>query len=64
MKKRMPPLLKTFEVCWCYSNFGVPWGTARTRREAIEAAERETGEPWRIIKDRIEVRRVKLVELR
>lgn len=62
-KRRYPPLLKTFQVCWAYSNCGVLWGTARTRSEAIEAAEKETGEPWKVIQDRIEVRRVRVVPL-
>jgi hypothetical protein len=55
------PLLKSYRVRWAYSNCGILRGTSRTRRDAIKACEKLTGEPWKICRQYMEVTKVKVI---
>lgn len=62
-KKKVCPLLKGPYVAWCISNWGHPWGVERTRREAIEYAEDQTGKPWKECRRYCRVQKVKVTPL-
>ena len=44
-----------------YYNFGRLQGVQRTRHEAIKEVERNTGDPWHLAKEYIEVHKVMVV---
>jgi hypothetical protein len=46
---------------WALSNMGNLWRTFRTRQEAIQEAEYETGEPWGVCREYMEVWRCEVV---
>lgn len=44
--------------CWALYNINILWGTARTRKECVEEAEKQSLEPWRMCKEYFHVRKV------
>lgn len=61
-KNQVQPPLKPC-TAWALSNWGYPWGTYRTRREAIEEAVTSTGKPWKMIRDHFAVTKVQVTPL-
>ena len=64
MKTDRGPIRKFSSIQWARTNFGIVQSVHRTRREAIEECERECGEPWRVCKKYMEVRKVKITEIK
>lgn len=56
------PLGKAY-TAWTVYNWGIPWSTERTRREAIEYAVYITGKPWKVCRKYCSVRKVKVTPL-
>lgn len=58
-KKRNQPYGKE-HVAWGLFNWGNPWGTFRTRKDAIKEATDATGEPWKKTRATFRVQKVKV----
>jgi hypothetical protein len=61
-KKSAQPPLKPY-TAWALTNWGNPWGTCRTRKEAITLAEQAVGEPWSAAKTHFAVHKVQVTPL-
>jgi hypothetical protein len=61
-KKLKQPAIKAHEA-WCLSNWGLPRGTFRTRRQAISDAVDSAGEPWAKCRKYFAVTKVKVTPL-
>lgn len=58
-QKRKQPHGKEY-VAWGLFNWGNPWGTFRTRKDAIEKATDAVGEPWKKARTMFRVQKVKV----
>lgn len=59
----MNKILKFSEIQWALCNFGILRSTHRLRREAIRAAEKQTGKPWKECRKYMQVFKVRVVPL-